>query len=246
MPRSFIPIALCVLLSLGACATHKIPPQIAAAVADPARPAADRARDDNRKPAEIVAFAGVAEGAKVAELLPGGGYYTRILSKAVAARGHVYAMVAGEFLARRPMGADAVKAIASDPAYANVSVITAPFAAFKTPEPVDLVWTSDNYHDLKIPALGADTAALDKAIFAALKPGGVFLVLDHAAAPGSGTRDVATLHRIDPEVVKSEVLAAGFVLDGTSDVLRNPADDHSQKVFDGAIRERPTSSCSAS
>jgi predicted methyltransferase len=236
MSRSLLPLALCALLGFGGCATAATTPAIDAAVADPARPAADKDRDANRKPAEVVAFAGLKPGDKVVDLLPGGGYFTRIFSKTVGAKGHVYAMVPGEMIARRPQGADGVKAIAADPAYANVSVGTAPFAEFKTPEKVDLIWTSLNYHDMKIPGLGIDTAQLDKAIFAALKPGGVFLVIDHAAEPGSGTRDVSTLHRIDPEVVKTEVLAAGFVLDGTSDALRNPADDHHEKVFDGAIR----------
>ena len=77
---------------------------------------------------------------------------------------------------------------------------------------------------------------LNKAIYDALKPGGIYLVLDHAAAAGSGLRDTETLHRIDPAAVKKEVLAAGFVLDGESDVLHNPQDDHTAKVFDPAIR----------
>lgn len=238
MPRPLLAFALCALLSLAGIARAETPSFIAAAVADPARPAADTARDEYRKPAAMIAFAGVKPGDKVAELLPGGGYFTRILAKAVGAQGHVYAMVPAEMLARRPQAADAVKAIAADKAYGNISVETQPFAAFKLPGPVDLVWTSLNYHDLKIPGMGIDTEALDKAIFAALKPGGIFLVIDHAAEAGSGTRDVATLHRIDPAVVKKEVLAAGFILDGQSKALRNPADDHSKKVFDPAIRGR--------
>jgi predicted methyltransferase len=131
----------------------------------------------------------------------------------------------------------AVKAIAADPAYSNVTVLHAPVNRFSVPEPLDLVWTSMNYHDLHLEFFGpADLAAVNKAIFAALKPGGIYLVLDHAAAAGSGLRDAGTLHRIDPEVVKREVLAAGFVLDAESDALRNPADDHSRKVFDEAVR----------
>ena len=103
------------------------------------------------------------------------------------------------------------------------------------PEAVDLVWTSQNYHDLhNIP--NADVADFDRSVFKALKPGGVFIVLDHAAAAGSGFRDTSTLHRIDPEAVKQEVLSAGFKFEAESDVLHNAADDHTLKVFDPAIR----------
>src|SRR5580693_9245631 len=170
---------------------------IAAAIADPNRPAADTERDANRKPAETLEFAGVRPGDRVAELLPGGGYFTRLFSKAVGANGHVYALVP----APSPNApADAldraarVKAIAADPNYANVSVVVEPFAQLKAPEPVDLVWTSQNYHDLhNFP--GVDVTVFNQLVFDALKPGGTYLVLDHAAEAGSGARDTATLHR---------------------------------------------------
>ncbi|TAK99800.1 MAG: methyltransferase [Rhodospirillaceae bacterium] len=219
-----------------ACANDKIPRAIMAAVADSGRPDADRQRDEHRKPAEVVAFAGLKRGDKIADLIPGGGYFTRIFSKVVGKHGHVYAVVPSEILQFRATAAVGIKAIAADKAYGNTSVILTPIAEFKAPAPLDMVWTSDNYHDLKIAFMGpADTVALDKAIFEALKPGGIFLVLDHVAAPGSGARDAATLHRIDPDLVKTEVTAAGFVLEAESDVLRNPQDDHTAKVFDTAI-----------
>ncbi len=214
-----------------------VPKEIAAAVADAARPDADKVRDENRKPGETVAFAGVKPGDKVADLLPGGGYFTRIFSKAVGAKGHVYAVVSSEMLARRPTAADAVKAIAADANYANVSVTPVVPSAFSAPEPLDVVWTSLNYHDLKIVAFGVnDTVAMNKAIFAALKPGGVYIVVDHAAAAGSGTRDTETLHRIDPAVVKTEAAAAGFEFAGESDLLKRPEDDHTVRVVEGSIR----------
>jgi predicted methyltransferase len=97
------------------------------------------------------------------------------------------------------------------------------------------VWTSQNYHDLHNRP-NADLAAFNKNVFDSLKPGGTYIVLDHAAEAGSGTRDTSTLHRIDPEVVKTEVTAAGFKLEGQSDVLKNPQDPHTANVRDPSIR----------
>jgi predicted methyltransferase len=215
-----------------------ISPAIAAAVADPARPDADKARDTNRKPAETLSFAGVKVGDQVGELLPGGGYFTRLLSKTVGPTGHVYGLApprAADASADVPDFAARVKAIAADPAYANVSVVLHPLTDISFPAPLDLVWTSQNYHDLhNVPDL--DAIAFDRRVFAALKPGGIFLVLDHVAAPGSGDRDTKTLHRIDPEVVKREALAAGFVFVGSSDLLRRSDDAHTATVFDPLIR----------
>jgi predicted methyltransferase len=216
----------------------KAPDAIAAAVADANRPDGDKQRDANRKPAETLAFAGVKPGDQVAELLPGGGYFTRIFSKLVGASGHVYALVPAPSPNAPPDAPDfaaRVKAIAVDPNYSNVSVVVEPFSQLKAPEPVDLVWTSQNYHDLhNFP--GVDVAVFNQLVFDALKPGGIYLILDHAAEPGSGTRDTATLHRIDAETVKKEVLAAGFVLVGGSDLLRQPGDAHAVKVFDPSVR----------
>jgi predicted methyltransferase len=215
-----------------------IPDNIAAAVADSNRPDADKARDANRKPAETLAFTGVKTGAQIAELLPGGGYFTRIFSKAVGSSGHVYAVVPAplpDAPADVPDFAARVKAIAADPNYANVSVVVEPFSQLGVPVPVDLVWTSQNYHDLhNFP--GLDVGIFNKMVFNDLKPGGIYLVLDHRAEAGSGGRDTKTLHRIDPETVKNEVLAAGFVFVGSSDLLRQPGDSHSLKVFDPTVR----------
>ncbi len=112
-----------------------------------------------------------------------------------------------------------------------------PLADFALPEKADLIWTSQNYHDLHNKSFGpADMGRLNKAIYDALKPGGIFLVLDHAAAPGSGFRDTQTLHRVDEAAVKTEVEAAGFQLVGESNALRNPQDGHDKLVFDPSIR----------
>jgi predicted methyltransferase len=219
-------------------AKAKSPDAVAAAIADAGRPDADRQRDASRKPAETLAFAGIKPGDRVAELLPGGGYFTRLFSKVAGAAGHVYALVpapAPDAPADTPDFAARVKAIAADPNYSNVSVVVEPFAQLKAPEPVDLVWTSQNYHDLhNFP--GVDVAVFNQLVWDALKPGGIYMVLDHAAEPGSGVRDTATLHRIDAETVKKEVLAAGFVFVGSSDLLHRNEDTHTVKVFDPSVR----------
>jgi predicted methyltransferase len=231
-------LAATLLLSATCARAASIPDNIAAAVADSNRPDADKTRDANRKPAETLAFTGVKSGAQIAELLPGGGYFTRLFSKAAGSSGHVYAVVPAplpDAPADVPDFAAPVKAIAADPNYANVSVVVEPFSKLRMPAPVDLVWTSQNYHDLhNFP--GLDLAVFNKMVFDDLKPGGIYLVLDHRAEAGSGGRDTKTLHRIDPETVKKEVLAAGFVFVGSSDLLRQPSDNHSLKIFDPAVR----------
>jgi predicted methyltransferase len=238
-PRA-LAAALAVTLMLTAihASAASIPDNIAAAVADSSRPDADKTRDAKRKPAETLAFTGVKAGAQIAELLPGSGYFTRIFSKAVGSSGHVYALVPAplpDAPADVPDFAARVKAIAADPNYANVSVVIEPFSHLSVPVPVDLVWTSQNYHDLhNFP--GLDAGIFNKMVFDDLKPGGIYLILDHRAEAGSGGRDTKTLHRIDPEIVKKEVLAAGFVFAGSSDLLRQSGDNHSLKVFDPAVR----------
>jgi predicted methyltransferase len=210
----------------------RLPAYITAAVADSARPAADTERDANRKPAETLAFAGVKPGDQVVELAPGKGYYTRLLSAVVGPNGKVYTLSS-------PPKPDAppppVQAIAADPHYSNVHPTFGKLAEVKLPADSDLVWTTQNYHDFhNIPDLQVST--LNKAVFDALKPGGIYFVLDHAAEAGSGSRDTNTLHRIDEETVKSEVKAAGFELVGESKMLRNKNDPHTGKVFEPPIQ----------
>lgn len=211
-----------------------IPAYIAAAVANPSRPAADTARDAARKPAEVLAFAGVKPGQKVLELIPGGGYFTRLLSGAVGPKGHVTEGLPQ--LTGAPDASPKSNGVAVDPHFANVTEISMTPEGLGNLHNVDIAWTSQNYHDLHLTRLHVDVAALDKRIYAALKPGGVFFIEDHAAAPGTGISTTDALHRIDEDFVKQEVESVGFKLAGESDLLRNPADDHSLKVFDPTIR----------
>jgi predicted methyltransferase len=230
-----------VAIGLTACATPggmgaaKV--TLDAAIADPARPDADRQRDADRKPAEMIAFAGIHAGSKVSELLPGGGYFTRIFSKVVGPTGKVYALVPPR-PANAPAGmpdfAAPMNALAADTRYGNISVQSFDPAA-KSPELVDLVWTSLNYHDLHNRP-NPDLMPYNKMVFNALKPGGVYIVVDHVAEAGSGARDTSIFHRIDPALVKTEVTAAGFEFVGESNALRNPADPHNVSLRDPSIR----------
>jgi predicted methyltransferase len=219
-----------------AVAAPAIPGYVTAAVAGANRPDADKQRDDGRKPAETIAFAGLKPGQTIADFLPGTGYYDRIFSGVVGPKGHVYAFYPAEMKAfsKSPLPADGTKPFDK---YDNVTSISTPANDFALPAPVDMVWISDNYHDIHDPFFApADVAKVNAAVFKALKPGGVYLVLDHAAPAGSGLADTNTTHRIDEAVVKTEVEAAGFQLVGESDALKNPADDHSKLVFDPTIR----------
>lgn len=217
-------------------AADKVSADVSAAVADAARPAADKDRDAGRKPAESVAFAGIKKGDKVVDVMPGGGYFTRIFSKVVGDSGVVYAAPPAP-RPNAPTGAPdpaaAPNAIATE--YKNVKVIPGSLPNLTVPEPVDVIWTSLNYHDIRNQP-NDNYVAFNKAVFAALKPGGVFVVVDHAAAPGSGTNDTQTLHRIDPEAVKKDVTAAGFKFDSAGSFLKNDKDPHTARVHDPAVR----------
>jgi predicted methyltransferase len=227
----------CGLRTVAAAQEFPIPDYIKTALASPARTDADRKADMTRKPGELLAFAGVKPGDKVLELVPGRGYWEKLFSLIVGPKGHVYELVSDEEIKSKFTKPEPIKAIAADPAFSNVTVFTQPIATVKPPEPVDLVWTVQNYHDLHDIAFGpADIPTLDKSIFAALKPGGAFFINDHDAAPGHGVSDTQTLHRIEPSAAIAEVEAAGFKLEVQSDVLKNPDDDHKLKIFDPKIR----------
>ena len=210
------------------------PAYVTAAINDSARK--DDAKDDARRQmAAVMTFTGVKPGDSVLELVPGEGYWTKVFSGVVGANGHVYTVW--------PQGMEkySAKSIANwqelvKGPYKNVSLLQQANDALSAPQPVDVVFICQNYHDYHDKFMGpADMAKFNKQVFDALKPGGVFVVVDHVANAGD-TAATETLHRIDPAVVKQEVEAAGFVFDGESDALKNPADDHKAKVFDPAIR----------
>lgn len=222
-------------LVLAALPAYAASPAIEAAVADTTRPAADRARDADRKPAEMLEFAEVKPGMVVAEILPGSGYFTRLFSDVVGPNGKVIAYVPDEMLAKYPKVINGANAVAAEPNHKNVQVVHDPALAPGPANVADVMWTSQNYHDLhNIP--GLDVVAFNKVIYAIVRPGGVYVVLDHSAPAGSGTADTNTLHRIDEATVRKEVEAAGFVLDDESKVLANPADPRTAAVFDPSIR----------
>jgi len=209
-----------------------VPAYVSAAVADTGRPKAQTDQDAMRKPAEMMTFAMVKPGDKVLEIWPGGGYVTRLLSKIVGPMGKVYGLNAPSWPDRLKM---AVNAVTGDAAYSNVTVLEQPLDQIKAPEPLDVVWTSENYHDFQNNGpFKADTMAMDKAIFAALKPGGYYVITDYVSGPGTGKTVTQNLHRIDPDVIRQEVTAAGFVMDSQSDILKSSADTLTERSHQGS------------
>ncbi|RZJ05242.1 MAG: methyltransferase [Brevundimonas sp.] len=215
-------------------------PAIARAIADASRPDADTARDPGRKPEGTLAFIGVAPGDRVADYASGAGYFTRLFSGVVGAEGHVYASAPTELFQFPNVVTGVAETQAWSVRHPNVTVITASaLNAVRYPEPLDVFWIGQNYHDLHVDFMGpVDIVAFNKAVYDALKPGGIYVVLDHVAAAGSGADVPDRLHRIEPAVVRREVEAAGFVFEGASDLLANPEDPHTAGVFDETIRGR--------
>lgn len=206
-----------------------------AALNDARRPAEQKARDAARKPAELLALAEVKPGDKVGDFIMGGGYFTRVFAAAVGPTGKVFAVQPKEFIDFQASYGTNQDAVVAD--YTNVVPLRPSLGAIAFPETLDVIFTAQNYHDMHLKMAPEPLAGMvDKALFDSLKPGGLLIVVDHAAADGSGTRDTDTLHRIDIETVKREVLAAGFVLESQSDILRNPADPRTASVFDAAIK----------
>ena len=200
----------------------------------PAAAPQDALADPSLKAPEVIAFIGVKPGDKVADIVAG--RFVRALSQAVGAGGSVYALMPAEIVKVHPQALQTLQALAATPGYRNVTVSSASIAA-RLPQGLDAVFIRQNYHDLHDSFMGpADVAAFNRAVFAALKPGGVYVVLDHAAPAGSGLAATATTHRIDPATAKAEVTAAGFRFDGASDILANPADPHDKIVLDPSIR----------
>lgn len=226
-------------LALAGCATMSdsmaAPADYAAALADPSRPADQRARDAARLPAELLAFAQVSRGEKVGDYIMGGGYLTRILAAAVGPQGRVYGFQPAEFIAFMPQyGADQ-KTV--DAAYANVVAVAGSAPSPAWPEPLDTIITVQNFHDLYNKAAPAGTGLLAaRNLFAALKPGGTMVVVDHSAPAGTGSTLSDSLHRIDKATVIDAFTKAGFRLEAESDLYARAGDPRTANVFDPAIR----------
>jgi len=199
--------------------------RIAEIVASADRTAADRTNDVRRKPEEMLAFIGVRPGMVALDLSSGGGYTTELLARSVAPGGRVYAQVP-----RAPSAG--LTARVAKPPLANVTVVAQPF---DSPVPadvaaggLDLATLMFNYHDLG--HMGIDRDRMNRAVFAALKPGGVFVVADHSGRPGTGISEAATLHRVEEAFVRAEIERAGFRLLGAGHFLRNPNDPRDRET----------------
>ena len=213
----------------GTAAGADIPGYVVRAVADRTRTKADRDFDVHRLPAQTIAFAGVAPGMVIGEFIPGEGYFTRMLSNVVGPKGKIYGIENINW---------------TNPAFdklimgerRNVVYRSWKFGEFELPEKIDLFWITQNYHDLHVACCRVDIAAFNRRVFDALKPGGIYLIVDQAANPGTTEAQITALHRIDEAQVISEVTAAGFTLVAESDALRHEKDDRTRNVFDVVVR----------
>lgn len=233
--KLLVATALLALAAPLAASAQTVPAPIQAALADPGRPVADKERDAARHPGELLAFAGIKPGDKVADFIMGGGYFTRILAKTVGDKGRVYAYQPAEFIAFRAAYADEQKTATTG--YANVTPLSDSLATVKFAEPLDAIVTVQNWHDLHLKQSPPGFAAsMARRLYDDLKPGGVLLVVDHVAATDPGFAVPDKLHRIDPAAARAEIESAGFKFDGSLPILANPADPHTAIVFDPSIQ----------
>ena len=237
--------AVAAVLALAACentpapslggGAAETPPIITQALAAPDRPETDVDRDAARRSAEVVAFTGAGPGDQVLDLGSLGGYMAWIFSGVVGPAGGVTVHNPPDWynnFEQVPLSVGELTSLRAN----TVSAVT-PFDRLFATGPAssyDLVFSGLVYHDVAY--LNVDRTAMNQQIYTLLRPGGAYVVVDHQAAPGAGVRDVQSLHRIDPAVVRSEVEAAGFVFNGALDVLTNPDDDPTLSVFDPGLR----------
>jgi predicted methyltransferase len=197
---------------------------------------------DQARRSELIRFARVDAGSTVIDVYPGDGDWTRLFSDIVGPEGRVYSFVPAEVahFKNDPLGR--MRTLAKDPGRENVEAVSADLVAMaRVTQPADVLWMHLFCHDLHTPliqARGATAADFNRAVYERLKPGGSYVIVDHAAAAGSGANDTPSLHRIDPASVRKEVEAAGFVLDAESTPLANQDDPHATKVFDPSIKGR--------
>ncbi|KQV83458.1 class I SAM-dependent methyltransferase [Rhizobium sp. Root1220] len=195
---------------------------------------------DQSKLSELIRFARIDAGAIVIDVYPGDGDWTRLFSDVVGRKGRVTSFVPAEVghFKNDPVGL--MRTLAQEPGRENVEVVSADLVAMpEITQPADVLWLHLFYHDLHtalMQARGATAADFNRAVYERLKPGGFYVIVDHAAAAGAGTGHAQSLHRIDPAFVREEVEAAGFVLDAESTLLANRNDPHAIKVFDPLIK----------
>lgn len=234
----FLPVVGLLSFAVALPASAEPANYLAEAVADSYR-SRDAAADKRRHPVELAEFALVKPGDTVVDLVPGVGYFTRIFSQIVGPKGRVFAVWPIEYARIDGDEVEAVQQLAKDPHYSNVTVLVEPAAKFSIPAKADVVWISQNYHDYLCKFMGpVDPKLLARSVLQALKPHGIFVIIDHAAQEGSGVRDTEAMHRVDPQFVRANTIAAGFKWDGESDVLRNSWDSHDFMVFNPIIRGR--------
>jgi len=230
MKIAFICVIAVWIASGGTAAGAEIPGYVVRAVASPTRTRSERDADAHRLPARTIAFSGVAPGTVIGEFIPGNGYFTRILSEVVGPKGRIYGIENTNWtnpaFDRKLMGERR-----------NVFLRSSRFGEFELPEKIDLFWITQNYHDLHVAEYGrVDVAAFNRRVFDALKPGGIYFIVDQAANPGTTEAQISALHRIDKAQVINEVTAAGFTLVGESDALHHANDDRTRSIFDVVVR----------
>jgi predicted methyltransferase len=195
---------------------------------------------DQSKLSELIRFARVDAGSTVIDVYPGDGDWTRLFSDVVGPEGRVYSFVPTEIAAVMEDQFGRMQTLSNEPGRENIEAVSADLVAMpEVTQPADVLWMHLFYHDLHtklIGAKGATAADFNRAVYERLKPGGSYVIVDHAAAVGAGTSDAQSVHRIEPASVRKEVEAAGFVLDAESTMLANKDDPHSTKVFDPSIK----------
>ena len=195
---------------------------------------------DQSKISELIRFARVGAGSTVIDVYPGEGDWTRRFSDAVGPEGRIFSFVPAEVSHFKTDPVGQIQALAAEPGRGNVEAVSADLAAMPQVTPsADVLWLHLFYHDLHTPliqARGSTAAAFNRAVYERLKPGGFYVIVDHADGAGTGSSDAQSLHRIEPAAVRAEVEAAGFVFDEQNALLANPDDGHSLKVFDPSIK----------
>lgn len=199
------------------------------AVQDPDRLEEHLARDASRQPEAILSLSGIQPGHHVLEIAPAGGYYTALLSRVVGGTGKVHAVDPERIFVHFPRGREGFPAYQKQDPRDNVEYSIQYLDDLELPEGLDQVWMVLYYHDTVW--TGEDRAKMNADFFRLLKPGGTYLVVDHHGVSGAPDAITQGLHRIDAEVVRKEILAAGFELSESSELLTNPDDPRDDSVF---------------